>query len=198
MTTTLTKRQNQVLTFIKSWSERRGYAPSLRDIAAHLRIDGTRAVEKHLAALIKKGFLKKGSGARALTLPDRAVGLSLPIVGTVTAGRPILAEENLVGFFTVDPAVARGGEHFFLRIKGDSMTGAGILDGDLALVRRQPDADSGDIVVAMIGEEATVKRLKKSARSIALVPENPKYVPIEASENEYFAVLGKVVGVFRF
>lgn len=198
MTTILTDRQKQIRDFIQTSREKQGYPPSLREIARHFGMVGTRAVEKHLAALERKGALRKGSGARALQLIGQAPGRAVPIVGKVAAGKPILAEENLSGSLTLDPAIARWKDAFLLKVKGESMREAGILDGDLVLVRPQPDADSGEIVVAMIEGEATVKRLVKKKGSIVLKPENPAFDPIVIKENQPFQLIGKVAGVFRF
>lgn len=198
MTTILTDRQKQIRDFIQRSQEKQGYPPSLREIARHFGMVGTRAVEKHLAALERKGALRKGNGARALQLTGQAPGRAVPIIGKVAAGKPILAEENLSGSLTLDPAIARWKDAFLLRVKGESMKEAGILDGDLVLVRPQPDADSGEIVVAMIDGEATVKRLIKKNGSIRLKPENPAFDPIVIDENHPLHLIGKVVGVFRF
>lgn len=198
MPTTLTDRQRQVLESIHDAVERRGYPPSLRELAAELGVVGTRAIEKHIAALERKGYLKKGEGARALNLPGRPQGRSIPIVGAVAAGRPILAEENIEGRLTLDPSLTRGVDNFLLKVKGDSMKNAGILNGDLVLVRPQPHAESGEIVVALLGEEATVKRLQKKGNDIALLPENPDFEPLMVSPDAAFQLVGKVIGVFRF
>ncbi len=197
MTTTMTARQKQVLDFIHTTVEDRGYAPSFREISAHLRITGTRAVEKHLAALEKKGFLKKGVGARALGPTGRSVGRVVPVLGRVAAGAPILAEENIERTITLDPALARWTNVFCLRVKGDSMTGAAIMNNDLVIVRPQSDADSGEIVVALHDGEATVKRLRREAHKVFLMPENPAYQPIPVDAASPFTIVGKVVGVLR-
>jgi repressor LexA len=194
----LTGRQRQVLDEVTRSVEERGYPPSLRELAAKLKVAGTRAIEKHLAALEKKGRLRRGVGARALELLDRARGRLVPIVGRVAAGRPILAEENLEGTLTLDDSVARWKDSFLLKVKGASMKDAGILDGDLVLVKPQPDAESGEIVVAMLDGEATVKRLSKKGKSVALMPENPDFKPIWVDPNERFELVGKVVCVIRF
>lgn len=194
----LTHRQQQVLTFVEKNIDGRGYPPSLREISAHLGISGTRAAEKHVAALEKKGRLSKGQGARALGVVGRAHGRSVPIVGQVAAGQPILAEENLLGSLMIDLTVARWNECFLLKVKGESMKDAGILNGDMVLVKQQPDAESGEIIVALIDGEATVKRLLKRGRSIILQPENAQFQPIWVTEHATFAIVGKVVGVFRF
>ena len=192
-----TQRQAQVLSLIKESVETRGYPPSLRELAAALGIEGTRAVEKHIQALERDGLLKRRGGARALELADRPHTRGVPVLGRVAAGRPILAEENLEGTLALDASVARWKDAFLLRVKGESMKGAGILDGDLVLVRPQTQADPGEIVVAMMEGEATVKRLRKRGGRAILQPENPAFKPMELS-GEGAAILGKVVGVLRF
>lgn len=198
MTTILTDRQKEVLDFIQKSVEKQGYPPSLREIGRHFGMAGTRGAEKHLLALTKKGYLRKGAGARALEITGRPHGRAIPIVGKVAAGKPILAEENLSGTLTLDPSIARWKDAFLLRVKGESMKEAGILEGDLVLVRPQADAESGEIVVAMIDDEATVKRLIKKRGSILLKPENSDFDPIIIKENQPLRLIGKVVGVFRF
>ncbi len=192
-----TKRQAQVLDIITASVEERGFPPSLREIGAQLGIEGTRAIEKHVAALEKKGLLKKEHGARALTLPARPMGRAVPIVGQVAAGTPILAAENIEGHLTLDTGLARWDQCFLLRVKGQSMKDAGILDGDLVLVKKQADADNGEIVVALFNDEATVKRLIKKPGHVVLQPENPDFRPIVVRDNEAH-IVGKVAGVFRF
>ena len=178
--------------------ERRGYPPSLREIARHFGMVGTRAVEKHLIALEKKGVLRRGAGARALEVVGRAYSRTIPILGRVAAGKPILAEENLLGRLAVDPSIARWKESFLLKVTGESMKDAGILDGDLVLVRPQPDADSGEIVVAMVEGEATVKRLIKRKGKLILQPENPAFDPILITEKDGpVQIVGKVAALFR-
>jgi repressor LexA len=193
----LTERQKEVLDAVTRSVEERGYPPSLRELAAELKVSSTRGIEKHLAALVAQGRLRKGHGARALELTDRPQTRQVPIVGRVAAGQPILAEENLEGVLALDWSVARWKDCFFLRVKGLSMIGAGILEGDLVLVKPQPDAESGEIVVAMVDGEATVKRLEKKEGSIRLLPANPDFQPIVVPKDERFKLVGKVVGVFR-
>lgn len=195
----LTARQQQILDFIHRMLERHGYPPSVREIAEQLRIGNIWAVQKHLRALERKGYLRKGRGARALEVVGRTHGRALPVLGRVAAGKPILAEENVLGTLTVDPTVARWEDAFLLMVKGDSMKEVGILDGDLVLVKSQPNAESGEIVVAMVGgEEATVKRLIKRKERIVLKPENPDFDPIILTDcDESFKILGKVMGVIR-
>jgi repressor LexA len=195
----LTPRQRQVLDYINDHLERRGYPPTLREIAAHLGVRGTLGVSKHLAALERKGAIRKGAGSsRALTVAGRGGQTEgLPIVGTVRAGAPQPAVEEIEEHFAVDPAHRRGAT-FLLRVKGDSMTGAGILDGDLALIRPQPTAQNGEIVVALIDGEATLKRFFREADRIRLQPENPALEPIVVRPGAGEVLLvGKVVGLFR-
>ncbi len=195
----ITPRQKEVLDTIRQTLEDRGYPPSLREIARDLKINGVRAVQKHIEALSKKGFLKKGDGPRALEVVSCRYGRSFPIIGSVAAGKPILAEENVVGHLALDPSLSRSKDSFFLKVKGESMVEAGILDGDMVLVRPQEVADSGEIVVALKGEEATVKRLLKKEDGVWLKPENPAFNPIKISEESdaTFRIIGKVTGVFR-
>ncbi len=197
-TSPLTERQRQVLELVEKSVEERGYPPSLRELSAALRLSGTRAVEKHLAVLEKKGRLRRGHGSRALELAERPSGRAIPIVGRVAAGAPILAEENREGSLTLDPALARWPGCFLLRVKGESMRLAGILDGDLVLVKPQTTAENGDIVVARLDDEATVKRFfRKKDGTLELQPENPAFAPIPVAPGDSFGVLGKVVGVLR-
>lgn len=194
----LPPRQAQVLRLIRESLEKRGYPPSLRELAAGLEVSGTRAIEKHVQALERKGLLRRRGGARSIELLGRpAGGRKVPILGRVAAGRPILAEENREGELALDPSLARWDDCFLLRVRGDSMIGAAILDGDLVLVRPQKAAEDGEIVVAMLEGEATVKRLKLGDGRALLKPENPAYKPLELEGDEASGILGKVVGVIR-
>jgi repressor LexA len=194
----LTPRQKQILDFITSIIQMRGYPPSLREIAGHFDITGVRAVEKHILALEKKGYLRKGAGARALELVGQARGRVIPILGRVAAGQPILAQENLLGTLMLDPSLFPSQDAYLLTVKGESMKEAGILEGDLVLVKPQPDAESGEIVVAMVEGEATVKRLIKKKEHYLLMPENVDFNPIILTEEDStFQILGKVVSVIR-
>jgi repressor LexA len=195
-TSPLTPKQKRILDFIHQTLEERGHAPTHREIAEHFGL-WVRGAQKHLEALERKGYLQKRAGARALDVTHRSVGRNIPIVGAVAAGKPILAEENIEGTLTLDPAWAKWRDCFLLRVKGDSMTGAAILDGDLVLVKPQADAENGQIVVALLNDEATVKRLHKKNNTITLLPENPAYSPIPVKESDHARILGHVVGVFR-
>lgn len=195
----LTPRQRQVLQFIASYQDNHGYPPSQREIAAHLQVSGTLPVGKHLDALEKKGYLTRDAVSRgiALTTPvSRSV--SLPIVGTVRAGHLTPAIEDIQGYFSVDQLMVKGSACFFLRVAGESMLEAGILDGDLALVRPQPTADDGDTVVAMVDGEATLKMFFRETDHIRLQPANVTMQPIMVRpENGDFTIVGKVIGVYR-
>lgn len=195
----LTPRQRQVLDFVTDCLNDRGYPPTLREIALHLGVRGTLGASKHLGALERKGMIRKTAGrSRGLSLSGRgASAVSLPVVGTVRAGTPQPAEEEIEGYFAIDPDRRRGGA-FFLKVKGDSMIGAGILDGDLALIRPQPAASNGEIVVALINGEATLKRFYRESDAIRLQPENPTLEPIVVRPGDGEVILaGKVVGIFR-
>jgi repressor LexA len=203
----LTKRQQEIFDFIKRYSAKYGYPPTVRDIGKAVGLASSSTVHAHLANLEKIGLLRRDpSKPRALELLDRAadkaaegvrsiVGPSgLPLVGHVAAGQPVLAEENIEDYVDV-PAVAGGGDgEYLLRVRGDSMKDAGILEGDFVVVRPEDTASDGEIVVALVGEEATVKRFFREADHIRLQPENPTMEPIRSKEVK---VLGRVVGLLR-
>lgn len=215
----LTKRQEQTLDFIRSSIKERGYPPTLREIGEHMGIRSTNGVNDHLRALERKGYLRREDmKSRALRVVDdepemagdagSALGghpanddlLEIPILGRVAAGLPILAEENVVDTVTVDRMMVRGGRDVFgLRVQGDSMIEAGILSGDYIFVRRQQSADRGEIVVALIGDEATVKYYFPEKDYIRFQPANAAMAPIlvRASDFKSTMLLGKVVGVYR-
>ena len=195
----LTARQEQVLTIITQYINEYGYPPSLRDIGRKLNVSGTLGVMKHLEALEKKGFLRRQEGSsRGITLCGQAQAASLPIVGVVRAGALHPAIEDIEGHFAIDSSQLRGGGTFFLRVKGDSMIHAHIKEGDLALVRPQPSAANRDIVVAMVGGEATLKRFYREGNQIRLQPENPNYRAIIIREgDDELSIVGKVVGIYR-
>jgi len=195
----LTQRQRQVLQFITSFSGSNGYPPSQREIAAHLNVSGTLPVMKHLIALERKGYIKRDNVNRgiALKMPN-SHSISLPIVGTVRAGQLSTAIEDIQGFFSVDQMAVKGDNCFFLKVRGDSMINAGILDGDLALVRPQLTADNKDTVVAMVDGDATVKWFYKEHDHIRLQPANPDMKPILIHpEDGEVRIVGKVIGVYR-
>lgn len=196
----LTARQKQVLDFINDYIGRHGNAPSQREIAASLGINGTLGVMKHLQALERKGCIVRRQGsARGVALPPpSSTAVSLPIVGTVRAGHPTPPLEDIEGYFSIDLSQQKGENGFFLRVKGDSMIGAGIHEGDLALVRPQSTADNGDIVVALVDGEATLKRFFRERGRIRLQPENPAIEPIIIRPGKgEIAIIGRVTGLYR-
>jgi len=195
----LTARQEQVLKIVTEYIGSYGYPPSLRDIGKKLAVSGTLGVMKHLEALEKKGYLRRQEGSsRGITLCNQAQAASLPIVGVVRAGALHPAIEDIEGHFAIDNSQLRSGGTFFLRVKGDSMIHAHIKEGDLALVRPQPSAENRDIVVAMVGGEATLKRFYREGDQIRLQPENPNYSAIIIREGDgEFSIIGKVVGIYR-
>jgi repressor LexA len=195
----LTQRQRQVLQFITSFSDSNGYPPSQREIAAHLNVSGTLPVMKHLSALERKGYIKRDNVNRGITLKTpNSRHTSLPIVGTVRAGQLSTAIEDIQGYFSVDQMAVKGSDCFFLKVSGDSMINAGILDGDLALVRPQLTADNKDIVVAMVDGEATVKWFYKEHDHIRLQPAHPDMKPILIyPEDGEVTIVGKVIGINR-
>lgn len=195
----LTERQAQVLKFIENHQKRYGYAPSLREIADHIGAKWSHGVERHLQALEKKGFIRRDSvKSRGIQVSRASYGIPIPVVGQITAGRPILAVENVGESFVLDPSFVRGGEtHFLLMVEGLSMKDAGILDGDLVLVRHQSTAENGEIVAALINDEsATVKRFRQEGDRIMLQPENPDFQPI-VSDSSSVKIIGKVMAVLR-
>ena len=197
----LTRRQAEILTFIQRFADTHGYPPSVREIGRALGLTSSSTVHSHLAALEKKGFLRRDpSKPRALeilrderSIPPKKV-IPLPVVGHVAAGTPILAQENIEDYFPLPADFVRDADTFILRVRGDSMIGVGIYDGDFVIVRRQPTARDGDIVVARIEDEATVKRFYREADHIRLQPENPALEPILARDVH---IEGKVVGLIR-
>ncbi len=203
----LTKRQQEIFDFIGKYSAKYGYPPTVRDIGKAVGLASSSTVHAHLANLEKIGLLRRDpSKPRAIELLDRAVGNAvdsvrsivrsegLPLVGSVAAGQPMLAEENIEEYISV-PEVAGGGDgEYLLRIRGDSMKNAGIIEGDIVVVRPQETAREGEIVVALLGEEATVKRFFRESDHIRLQPENETMEPIRSKEVK---VLGRVVGLLR-
>jgi repressor LexA len=209
----LTKRQQEIFDFIKKYSAKYGYPPTVRDIGKAVGLASSSTVHAHLANLEKLGLLRRDpSKPRAIELLDRvredvgtAVGTAvesalgvlrpgLPLVGHVAAGTPILAEENIEDYVQV-PAIAGGEDgEYVLRVRGESMKNAGILEGDFVVVRPQETATDGEIIVALVGEEATVKRFFRESDHIRLQPENEEMEPIRSKE---VRILGRVVGVFR-
>lgn len=182
-----------MLDFIRQYIAEHGFAPSVREIARAIDIKSTRAVQYHLDILVRDGLLeRRGRHARTLRTAQRPD--ALPLVGRIAAGVPLLAVENVESQFTLE----RFHDCFLLRVQGESMTGAGIMDGDLVVVRQQVTAENGEIVAALIDNEATVKRLDRDGESIVLRPENPQFKPITVDPARVeFSIIGVVVGLLR-
>lgn len=204
MAETLTRRQREILEFIKRRIRERGYPPSVREIGEAVGLASSSTVHGHLARLEDKGYLRRDpSKPRAIEVLDDAEPsapipsprvVEVPVVGRVAAGSPILAEENVEDVFPLPEDWVRGGEVFMLEVRGDSMIDAGILDGDRVIVRKQDTAENGDIVVALIGDEATVKRYYREADHIRLQPENSRLQPIRTRDA---TIIGRVIGLVR-
>jgi repressor LexA len=211
----LSQRQREIYDFVVGYVDRHGYPPTVREIGEAVGLASPSTVHAHLANLERAGYLKRdptkpralevlmGDRARAATrrakLPAGREPRVLPLVGEVAAGGPLLAEENIEDYLAVPEPLTRGGEEFVLRVKGDSMMDAGILPGDYVVVRRQANAQNGDIVVALAGEdeaaeEATVKRFFREDGRVRLQPENSALEPMYP---DHVTILGKVIGVFR-
>jgi repressor LexA len=203
----LTKTQKRVFLFLKDYIGRKGFPPTLREIAANFGLRGPKAPQKTLEILERKGFLRRmKGGARAIEMMDspfsfpsqRNQTLSIPIVGNVRAGEPILAIENIQGYIHLDRSLLSSKDVFLLRVQGDSMIDAHIQDGDFALVKPQPNAENGEIVVVLIEDEATIKRIFQKRDLIRLEPANPHLEPIVVRKGEKkVSIVGKVVGIFR-
>ncbi|MBI5502149.1 MAG: transcriptional repressor LexA [Deltaproteobacteria bacterium] len=200
----LTKRQQLVLEFIQESIQENGFPPTLREIGAHFGIRSTNGVNDHLLALQRKGYLRRQDMKSRALRPTASAGSApreVPLIGRVAAGQPLLAIENLEGTLRVDATLLPGdsGRFFALRVRGDSMIGAGILDGDIVFVRQQEEAASGTIVVAMVGDEATVKTLIREGERLRLQPANPAVTPIIVGRDDgrTLRILGAVVGVYR-
>ena len=188
-------KQQRILEYIAEFTSSQGYPPSVRDICAGVGLSSPSTVHAHIKSLREAGYLDKDDHkTRALTIKGMGGPVTkIPILGQVTAGMPILAVEQIEGYIPMD-LEGKYGEHFALRIRGESMIGAGILDGDLIVVRKQETARHGQIVVALLGDEATCKRLRRADGEIWLMPENPAFDPIDGSE---CSILGVVVAVYR-
>jgi repressor LexA len=200
----LTRRQNQILNFISEHIDNSGFPPTRNEVCAHFGFRSPNAAESHLRALEKKGVIEIGRGQSrgitltalsAATLPAHA---RLPLVGRVAAGSPVLAQENIEDEYRVDPALFSPQPHYLLRVTGMSMRDAGILDHDLLAVHRTPEARDGQIVVARIGDEVTVKRFRRAGHQVTLLPENPEFEPIRVDlRRQELTIEGLGVGVIR-
>lgn len=201
MSKELTARQREVLEAIREYQMRRGYPPSIRELGKALGISSLRGVTIHLDAIERKGFIERESTSRSIRLLDGSgyVGaqVSVPLLGSIAAGLPLLAVENVESYVPISAELATNASNLFaLHVRGDSMVGDAILDGDTIIVRSQPSADHGDIVAALIGDEATVKRLDSVSKPVRLLPSNSNYQPIELNQEDA-RILGKVIGLLR-
>ena len=188
--------QSKILEFIKQEIELKGYPPSVREICKAVGLKSTATVHGHLNELERQGFIRRdATKPRAMEVLDNPRGRTVPLVGKVTAGVPILAQENIEEYLVLPQSTsARGDDLFALRVEGESMIEAGILNGDIVIIRKQTNAENGDIVVAMIEDEATVKRIFYEKTRVRLQPENQHMDPIYADE---VTVLGRVAALFR-
>jgi repressor LexA len=199
----LSQKQIEILLYIKSQLQIKGYPPAVREICKGVNLKSTSTVHGHLEKLEAKGYIRKDpTKPRAIEILDKdddflfthKKTVDIPIVGKVTAGEPILAVENIEDTYPVPLELVEGHDVFMLKIQGESMIDAGILDGDLVLVKEQNDAHNGEIVVALLGDEATIKTFYKEKDRIRLQPENQFMEPIYARD---VSILGKVIGLYR-
>jgi repressor LexA len=199
----ISKKQQEILDYIKSEILNRGFPPAVREICEAVNLKSTSSVHSHLEALEKNGYIRRdATKPRAIEIIDdnfnlvRREVVNVPLVGTVAAGQPLLAVENVENYFPIPAELMPNAQSFMLRVKGDSMINAGIFDGDRVLVKQQSTADNGDIVVALLEDSATVKTFYKEKGYYRLQPENDSMDPIIV--NEELQILGKVFGVMRF
>lgn len=197
----ITPKQQEILDYIKAQILNKGYPPAVREICEAVHLKSTSSVHSHLETLEKNGYIRRDpTKPRAIEIVDDSFNLSrreivnVPIVGTVAAGQPILATENIESYFPLLSEEVPSGETFMLRVKGDSMINVGIFDGDQILIKKQPVAENGDIIVALIDDSATVKTYYKENGHFRLQPENDRMDPIIVSD---LTILGKVVGLYR-
>lgn len=182
-----------MLDFIQRYTNQHGFAPSVREIARAVGIKSTRAVQYHIDILVRDGLLER-QDRRARTLRTAQRPDALPLIGRIAAGSPLLAVENVESQFTLE----RFHDCFLLRVQGESMTGAGIIDGDLVVVRQQATAEEGEIIAALLDNEATVKRFERRGETVVLRPENPQFEPIIVDPARTdFRIIGVVVGLLR-
>ncbi len=199
----LTPRQNEILKLIRKHIEQNGVPPTRQEICEHFGFSSPNAAEQHLRAIAAKGYIEMMPGAsrgiRLVAQGAAAPEFSLPVVGRVAAGEPILAVEHIEDHYRVDPSLFRPRAHYLLRVEGMSMRGAGILDGDLLAVHRRTRAENGEVVVARVNdEEVTVKRYRQRGNRVQLLPENPDFEPIEVDlRHDTLAIEGLAVGVLR-
>ncbi|MCS6775971.1 MAG: transcriptional repressor LexA [Chloroherpetonaceae bacterium] len=204
MTRGLTEKQQKILAFLEEYVNEKGYPPSIREIGTAFNISSLRGVTVHLDALERKGMIKRANTSRSITIigktgataPSRYVAF-VPLVGTIAAGVPITASQNLEGYVPVPKELVRNAQGAFaLRVRGDSMIGAHIMPRDLVIIKPQTTADNGDLVAVLLGDEATVKHIQFTEDGVKLLAANPAYEPIEI-RREDSRIIGKVIGLIR-
>jgi repressor LexA len=195
----LTPKQQSFLQFIKKFLKQNGYAPTLQDMAEHFRLSSLGTVQQYLEALEEKGYIERSSKARGLKVLESVASdhRTLPVLGKVAAGRPLDYKKTGESREVPPWMLKKNGEHFLLQVQGDSMIDEGILDGDFVVVHRQSEADSGQIVVAMLEEEATIKRLVRKKQKMELHSANARYAPILVPEKAAFRIEGVYCGLLR-
>ena len=198
----ITSKQTEILEYIKECILKKGYPPAVREICQAVNLKSTSSVHSHLESLEKNGYIRRDpTKPRAIEILDDSFNMvrremvNVPIVGTVAAGQPVLAQQNIDSYFPIPSEYMPNEQSFILRVKGESMINAGIMDGDCVLVKQQSAADNGDMVVALVEDSATVKTFYKENGYIRLQPENDTMAPIIVEDCQ---ILGKVFGVFRF
>ena len=200
----ITPKQQEILEFIKESILNRGYPPAVREICEAVHLKSTSSVHSHLETMEKNGYIRRDpTKPRAIEIIDDNFNLTrrelvnVPIVGTVTAGEPILAVENIEGYFPISPEFLKNNQTFMLKVKGESMINVGIFSGDYILVEESPTASDGEIVVALVEDSVTVKRFYKEDGYFRLQPENDAMEPIIVPQTTPFSIVGKVIGLFR-
>ena len=201
----ISQKQSEILEYMKNEILNRGFPPSVREICEAVHLKSTSSVHSHLETLAKNGYIRRDpTKPRAIEIVDdnfnlvRRETVNVPIVGKVSAGQPLLAVENIDGYFPIPSEYMPNNKTFMLVVQGDSMINAGIFDGDYVIVEQQPTAENGQKVVALVEDSATVKTFYKEKEHIRLQPENDTMDPIIIEKDQFFQILGKVIGVFRF
>lgn len=198
----LTKRQQLILQFVLDYIQREGYPPSIREIGSHFKIGSLRGVTVHLDALARKGYITRANTPRSIKVVHpqfQSAGRTamLPLLGSIAAGAPIEAQEHVEDLIPVPSEMVRNIEHgFLLRVRGDSMSGEGIMPRDLVVVKPQQTANHGDLVAVLLGDEATVKRINFDKSGVRLMPSNPAYEPINVAQEDA-KIIGRIVGLIR-
>mgnify|MGYP003412107614 CR=1 FL=1 len=190
------EKLTRVMDYIRKFSEENGYTPSVREIGKNCGIKSTATVHSYIERLQNKGYLNKTDNKKRSVTIGKGSGVSIPLIGTVTAGQPIFAYENYEDYYTFPISEFKGDDLFMLRVQGTSMINAGIMDGDKIIVRRQKNAENGEIVVALVDDSATVKRIYYRDNQVVLHPENEMLADMVFAPNEV-SILGKVVGLMR-